>query len=107
MSRFIKLLITAGLAATLAFSSLALAAEPSAGTAAEPDYAADARLTGGDPPTIPHRIADDATSDSCNTCHKTGIKGAPVTSHPERMGCTQCHVPGEVKKPGKKSKSAK
>lgn len=99
MSRFIKLLITAGLAATLALPSLALAAEP--------DYAADAKLTGGEPPTVPHQIADDATSDSCNACHKTGIKDAPVTSHPERMGCTQCHVPGEVKKPGKKTKSAK
>ena len=99
MSRFIKLLITAGLAATLAFPALALAAEP--------DYAADARLTGGEPPTVPHQIADDATSESCNVCHKTGIKGAPATSHPERMGCTQCHVPGEVKKPGKKAKPAK
>jgi cytochrome c-type protein NapB len=99
MSLFIKFLTVAGLAATLAFSSLALADEP--------DYAADARKTGGDPPTVPHQIADDATSESCNVCHRTGIKDAPVTSHPERMGCTQCHVPGEVKKPGKKAKSAK
>lgn len=107
MSRFITLLITAGLAATLTLPSLALAAESADGLAAKPDYAADARLTGGEPPTVPHQIADDATSDSCNACHKTGIKDAPVTSHPERMGCTQCHVPGEVKKPGKKSKAAK
>lgn len=99
MTLFLRFLSAATLAVLLSFSSPALAEEP--------NYAADARLSGGDPPTVPHRIADDATSESCNACHRAGVKGAPMTSHPERMGCTQCHVQGEVKKPGKKGKKKK
>jgi nitrate reductase cytochrome c-type subunit len=51
----------------------------------------------GMPPLIPHRIADTDTARECLKCHETGKKGAPVTSHPERKACTQCHVQGEVK----------
>lgn len=99
MTLFLRFLSAASLAAMLSFSSLALAEEP--------DYQADAARSGGIPPTVPHRIADDASSESCNVCHRAGIKGAPITSHPERMGCTQCHVQGEVKKTGKKAKKKK
>ncbi len=57
----------------------------------------------GAPPLIPHRIADTDTAKDCLKCHETGKKGAPVTSHPERKACTQCHVQGEVK-PAKRKK---
>lgn len=71
---------------------------------------ADARQAGsGEPPTIPHKIGDDMMGEKCNVCHRDGIKGAPQTSHPERLTCTQCHVQGEVKakKAAKKGKAKK
>ncbi|HEY6873660.1 MAG TPA: hypothetical protein VI298_13140 [Geobacteraceae bacterium] len=59
----------------------------------------------GEPPVIPHRVADTDTARECLKCHETGKKGAPVTPHPERKACTQCHVRGEVKaKPGKQKR---
>lgn len=60
----------------------------------------------GMPPVIPHRVADTDTGTDCLKCHEKGKQGAPVTSHPERKACTQCHVPGEIKavKPAKKKK---
>jgi len=99
---FPRLLTTAALVALLSFPALSLADESE-------NLEADAKQTGGDPPTIPHKVADDATSESCNSCHKTGLKGASKTTHPERMGCTQCHVPGEIKdvNPVKKGKKIK
>lgn len=102
MTPFLRLLTVAGLAAALALPAVALAAEPE-------NYEADARQAGGIPPTIPHKVGDDAEGHFCNSCHKEGIKGAPQTSHPERLGCTQCHVPGEVKakKGAKKAKAKK
>lgn len=60
----------------------------------EPDLAADARLSGDNPPTIPHNVKDDADGQSCNQCHIAGFK-AP---HPDRLNCTQCHVPGSSPK---------
>lgn len=92
MTRSIRFLTIASLVTMLALPVLVLADE------AAVNFSADAKLTGGDPPTVPHLIADDATGASCNACHQTGLKGAPMTSHPERLGCTQCHVQGEVKK---------
>lgn len=71
---------------------------------------ADARqAAAGDPPTIPHKISDDMMDEKCNVCHRDGKNGAPQTSHPERLTCTQCHVPGEIKakKPAKKGKTKK
>ncbi|MDY0383654.1 hypothetical protein [Trichlorobacter sp.] len=65
----------------------------------EPDLAADARLSGDNPPTIPHSVKDDADGQSCNQCHTAGFK-AP---HPDRLNCTQCHVTGALpKKPAAK-----
>ncbi len=49
----------------------------------------------GEPPVIPHKVADTDTAKECLKCHKDGKRGAPVTSHPERKICTQCHVPAE------------
>jgi cytochrome c-type protein NapB len=90
MKLYPRLLVAAGFIVLLAFPVLSLAEEPE-------NYSADAKLTGGDPPTIPHAVKDDATGESCNACHRKGVKEAPPTSHPERLGCTQCHVQGEVK----------
>jgi len=64
----------------------------------EPDLAADARQSPDNPPQIPHAVKPDQDGEACNTCHRTGLKNAPPTSHPERLNCTQCHVQGEVKK---------
>ena len=52
---------------------------------------------GNEPPLIPHLVSDAATAVDCLKCHETGKKGAPVTSHPERRNCTQCHVAGAAK----------
>lgn len=65
----------------------------------EPNLAADAAKAEKNPPVIPHAVQDDADGASCNACH-TGSFKAP---HPDRLNCTQCHVPGAVKKPVKKS----
>jgi cytochrome c-type protein NapB len=60
----------------------------------------------GAPPTIPHKVRADVTDKECLGCHRTGKKGAPVTPHPQRLACTQCHVPGAVEetKEGRKKK---
>ncbi len=61
-----------------------------------------------EPPVIPHRVSESDTYKDCLKCHESGIKGAPMTSHPERKNCTQCHVAGEVKvKSGKKGNKRK
>jgi len=49
----------------------------------------------GEPPVIPHKVADTDTARECLKCHRDGKRGAPVTSHPERKICTQCHVPAD------------
>ena len=77
-----------------------------AGAAVTENYEKDARGAEGTPPQIPHRIKDTADGGYCLGCHRAGLKGAPETPHPERLYCTGCHVPGEIKeaKPAKKSK---
>ena len=96
MKKMVRLVTTLGGVASLALIVPAFANEP------EPDLAKDAAQGSGLPMTVPHAIkpgADDG--ESCNACHRTGIKKAPPTSHPERLNCTQCHVQGAVKKPAK------
>lgn len=53
----------------------------------------------GAPPRIPHPLtADEFRTDACRTCHERGgfsVRFAayvPVTPHPERGICLQCHV---------------
>ena len=53
----------------------------------------------GAPPRIPHPLtADEFRTDGCRTCHERGgfsVRFAayvPVTPHPERGICLQCHV---------------
>ena len=89
------LLLTA--VVSLAFMTPAFADEQP-----EPDLAADALKSPGNPPAIPHAVKPDQDGEACNSCHRTGLKNAPPTSHPERLNCTSCHVQGEVTK-GKKA----
>jgi len=60
------------------------------------DYENDARYAEGTPPMVPHRI-DDKTSEACLTCHRTGVNGAPISPHPIRLDCTECHGQGDIK----------
>lgn len=53
----------------------------------------------GAPPRIPHPLtADEFRNDACRTCHERGgfsVRFAayvPITPHPERGICLQCHV---------------
>jgi len=59
------------------------------------DYDKDAQYAEGTPPMVPHRI-DDKSSTACLGCHREGLNGAPVTPHPIRLDCTQCHGQGEI-----------
>ena len=73
------------------------------------NYEKDAQGAENTPPRIPHAIKDTSDGTYCLTCHRTGLKGAPETPHPERLSCTGCHVEGEIKaaKPQKKGKKSK
>ena len=74
------------------------------------EYEKDARYAEGTPPMIPHRIEVNGTGEYCLACHREGMNGAPVSPHPIRLDCTQCHGQGEItvkvtdSKRGKKSK---
>lgn len=64
----------------------------------EPNLAVDASKSPDNPPAIPHAVKQDQDGEACNSCHRSGLKKAPPTSHPERLNCTSCHVQGEIKK---------
>lgn len=59
----------------------------------------------GAPPTIPHIVLDERAfgGKACLQCHQNGgfvsqfNAFAPVTPHPERINCKQCHVPSKAK----------
>ena len=51
------------------------------------------RLFFGAPPTIPHDAGPDMNE--CLVCHGDPDMGAPLTPHPARLRCRQCHVAGE------------
>lgn len=83
-------------AVTTLIAALAL---PVVVTADEPvNYEKDAWSAENTPPRIPHLIKDTSDGTYCLECHRTGLKGAPETPHPERLSCTGCHVQGEIKK---------
>lgn len=71
------------------------------------NYDADARSAEDAPPVIPHFVGDNINGKACLACHETGLKGAPVTPHPTRLNCTQCHVRSEMsaKTAGKKART--
>ena len=54
----------------------------------------------GAPPSIPHSVEErDMGANSCLKCHENGgyvnkyNAYSPVTPHPEKINCRQCHVP--------------
>ncbi|CAM1369644.1 nitrate reductase cytochrome c-type subunit [Tenacibaculum xiamenense] len=61
----------------------------------------DNRAFYGAPPSIPHEVNSDRNmgDNSCLKCHENGgyvekYKAyTPVTPHPEKINCRQCHVP--------------
>ena len=59
----------------------------------------DNRAIYGAPPTIPHEVSSSSIgSGMCLKCHENGgfVKKynafAPITPHPEKINCMQCHV---------------
>ena len=98
MHLFLRSCVITSLCAALSLPLIASADEPE-------NYDKDAQQAENTPPRIPHTIKDTSDGEYCLTCHRTGLKGAPETPHPERLTCTGCHVIGElkVKKPVKKS----
>ncbi len=61
----------------------------------------DNRAYHGAPPSIPHEVEDERNmgGKACLKCHENGGFVAklraytPVTPHPEKVNCRQCHVP--------------
>jgi cytochrome c-type protein NapB len=103
MKVLIRCLVMAGMTALLMMPVASLAED-------EPNLGADAQNAEGAPPTIPHGVKDKADGKYCLVCHEKGVKGAPMTPHPERLTCTECHVPDNPAAPlpgAKKSKKAK
>lgn len=94
-------------AATFLIAALALPTV--AGADGPENYAKDASQAESTPPMIPHQFMDTAGGGYCLGCHGSGVKGAPMTPHPERLSCTGCHGQGVIRetKPVKKSKHAK
>lgn len=98
MKKMVRLVTTLGMVVSLALISPVFANEP------EPDLAKDAAQGTGLPMAVPHAMKPGEDGEACNTCHRTGIKKTPITSHPERLNCTQCHVQGDPKKAAKGKK---
>ena len=93
MIRIVRPMLLLTVVIFLAFMTTAFAVEQR-----EPNLADDALQSPDNPPAIPHAVKPDQDGEACNACHRTGLKKAPLTSHPERLNCTSCHVQGEVKK---------
>lgn len=94
--RLIRLLAVALLVNLMALPALVPAQE-------EVPTEKEVKQAEGEPPVIPHKVSEKDSARKCLSCHRKGIKGAPVTPHPERKACTQCHVPAEGFSPGKGS----
>lgn len=99
MKMFARYLTVAAMAVVMSLPVAALAEEPE-------NLEADAKYAENEPPVIPHRIADNANGEDCLACHRSGVKGAPMTPHPTRVNCTQCHVRSDLGDP-RQSKKAK
>ena len=91
MKRLLRSCLIASLVAVLALPLMATADDD------HENYEKDAEQAEGMPPTTPHLIKDTSNGEYCLGCHRTGLKGAPETPHPERLNCTGCHVQGEIK----------
>ncbi len=55
------------------------------------------RLYFGAPPAAPHGLGPDMSE--CLACHGEADTGAPLSPHPERLLCQQCHVPAAEEVP--------
>lgn len=51
------------------------------------------RMYFGAPPAVPHDLGPDMSD--CLLCHGDPDMGAPLTPHPTRLRCRQCHVAAE------------
>ena len=100
MKLFFRCLVMTGLTAALLMPLAASADEPE-------NLATDAQAAEGMPPTVPHRVKETADGTYCLSCHRDGLKKAPVCPHPERLTCTECHVPANPDAPAKKAKKVK
>ena len=100
MKMLLQLLAVVSLTAVMALPLAAFADEPE-------NLEADAKYAENEPPVIPHRIADNATGEVCLACHRTGLKGAPITPHPVRVYCTQCHVRSDLGDPKQSDKKSR
>lgn len=98
MNLLYRYVVMTGLAAALLMPAVSFADEPE-------NLESDARSAEGMPPTVPHAVQDTANGETCLACHRDGLKGAPVCPHPERLTCTQCHVPANA--PAAKTKRGK
>jgi len=96
--------------AVLVAATATLLAGPIPSWASEDDGVTDQDVSAaeGVPPVTPHSTTKNGELRNCLSCHEEGKNGAPLTPHPERKTCTQCHVQGEITvdidKPVKKSK---
>ncbi|HEY5975076.1 MAG TPA: hypothetical protein VIU41_10055 [Geobacteraceae bacterium] len=80
---------------TLGFAALCLALAGSVAALADDEQVPTEKeviQAEGMPPTIPHKVKE-SDAKHCLKCHEKGKKGAPVTPHPERRTCTECHIP--------------
>lgn len=50
----------------------------------------------GNPPAIPHPVAEADGGQECLGCHLDGEGGAPQTPHPQLVDCRQCHIAPEA-----------
>ena len=64
----------------------------------------DNRAFYGAPPSIPHTVEErNMGENSCLKCHENGgfvdkfSAYTPITPHPEKVNCRQCHVPQNTK----------
>ena len=80
---------------TLSFASALLLLALAACQAPAPPGATLIPASGstGDPPIIPHQVADADNGEECLACHRQGEGGAPKTPHPWLVDCRQCHIP--------------
>jgi len=92
MKVLIRCLVMAGMTAVLMMPVASLAHE-------EQNLEADAQKAEGAPPIVPHGVKEKGDGKYCLSCHEKGVKGAPVTPHPERLTCTECHVPADPAAP--------
>lgn len=93
MKPMVSFLAVAVLALLSAHPSVARAQEPAVPTAAELQQAERAA------PVIPHRVGQWSEAKECLSCHGINTKGVPISPHPVRLACTQCHVPKEFSAP--------